>query len=336
MVWVSPFGLAIIVLFNVIAALFFVRLLFIRNVAGGSLVLRSFEVRPQPASVQSDVIRVEGRRGGLISYLLTLIGLDSTCTFRATPQYVEWVDSSLFGKTHAMVPLQHVACVWGGVTRPLLLLFFAGYFFLNAFLSLITFGVHLESFVLCLLLVVAAGVSIVFYFLKQRFFVVIRSEAGPEIAFSMTPSVLEGQTVDFPKALAAVQLLKNLTLGALQGAPMTVVATPQQTPAYPVPDQSQSSISPKVAPPPLTPQAESPLFTGPEPPPRQEPEPEDVFSLSDPEEVAMKALRRAVKLYNDGQHEEGVRLLQEIVRLNPGTKAARIAEGHLAKLGRRA
>lgn len=337
----SPGGLevfgALITFVNFVAACFLLGLIFFRSIAGGSLVLRSFELHSHPTSIQSDVIHVVGRRAGLISYFLTLLGLSSTCTFRVTHQYAEFVDSSLFGKTHAMVPLQHVVCVRGGVARPLLALFFVGLFLINGFLFLIAIAFELAFAILSLAFFTAAGSCLVYYFLRKKFFVLIRSEAGTEIAISFMPSVLEGQTVDFPKALMAVEVLKNLALDALHRTPPTTVAPAfEETPAYPVEDQSQVSISPRVTPPPLTPEAVSPISTGPEPPPSHEPEPEEVFSPQDPEEVAMKALREAVKTYNNGQHEEGIYLLQEVVRLNPGTKAARIAEKHLAKLGRHA
>lgn len=281
----------------------------------GSLVIRAFHLAPHPPTPTSPLVRVDGRPAGLISFLFTFIGLQWRYTFFATSQSIEFLASSVFGTRRVVVPVKHVAAIRGGTIRPL------GYFVVAAILFINSFGMPA---VVTLVFLALAALCVGWYFLKKKFFIEIVSEAGPEIGLYFGPSLLEAQMVDFTKVLAAVDILRDLISEGPAISPVTPAATPStEAPVFPSPAASP----PPFPPTPPTEQIAGAVFTGPPDTPPA-PSPEEM------EQAALKALREAVLTYNSGRREEGIQLLQDVVRLYPHTKAAQTAQGHLGRLGR--
>lgn len=304
----------------------------IHNAAVGSLVLRAFDLHVRPAGRETGLIQVVGRKAGLISFILTLIKLQSQCILTVTSPAVEFVSESLFGRHRIMVPLKHIVSLRGGIVRPL------GYIIASAILILIGFGLMMVSLLTpsdvapgfvatSVILMFVAVVFVVLYFLKRVFYIAIRSEAGPELAVRFQPSILEGRSIDFVQALIALDALQALILER-EVSPIKAARAEFAFPGF---DQ-WSSMAPAV-PPPVPAYSDSPVFVG--------PEPQEVVADSPPElpqqdreKEALKMLREAVATYNSGEREKGISLLEGVVRTYPGTKAAGAAQTHLSKLGR--
>lgn len=298
-----------------------------------ALVLRAFHLYTSLPGREAPLVHVVGRKGGLISFILTLLRLQNETHLMVTPLAVELETQSLFGVSRVTVPLGHIASVRGGVGRPLEYAIAAIICITLAFSSLLVGVVSRGAIVGALLFSLIAAGCVVLYFLRKAFFVRISSQAGLEIAVSFLPSLLEARPIDFAQAMSALDVLRYLVVQGREGVPPTSSAPITPSPTVVGPAPVATAPAGPVGTGAATPWA-NPVFTGPEsaasPPGLATPP----VSTHDAEEEALQALRRAVITYNEGNREEGIRLLEEVVQLYPGTKAAKTAQGHLSKLGR--
>ncbi len=83
------------------------------------LALQRFELRKQPQQPRFAVVQSVGRRRGVVSFLLTLLGLDTTTSLTVTPTSVQCRSASLFGERHHFIPLNRIAVLCAGFHRPL-------------------------------------------------------------------------------------------------------------------------------------------------------------------------------------------------------------------------
>jgi hypothetical protein len=145
----------------------------------------------------------------------------------------------------------------------------------------------------------------------------------------------------FISALSVV-IVRSTTLGS-QPVPQQI-SSKEVTPAVPTPSgeafpvgsgaasPSPPSIVETPAQPTFTP-LNGAVFTGSEASAEREATPPPLLDQTR-EQEAQRLLRDAVRTYNTGRREDGIELLRAVVQTYPGTKAARTAQGHLAKLDR--
>ncbi|WP_347244685.1 hypothetical protein [Thermogutta sp.] len=297
------------------------------------LILRAFHVYVSPAAREAPLVHVIGRRAGLIAYVLTLLGLQNETHLRVTPLAAELETRSLFGVSRVTVPVGHIASVRGGVRRPL------GYLIAAIICTILALSFWWTSFFwstsiagTLLFLLVALGLTVL-YFLRKSFFVKIYSQAGLEIAVAFFPSFLESKPLNLVQAMSALDVLRNLLVNGGGSVPPAVSAA-----VTPPPTADSSAAIPATPPGPIQTGVANPLanavFTGAEPATARGVGAGQPVFTAEIENEALQALRRAVITYNEGNREEGIRLLEGIVRDYPGTKVAKIAQGHLSKLGR--
>jgi hypothetical protein len=90
--------------------------------SGPALVLKKFSIN-KTATGQVPIIDIIGRQSGLITWFLTLIGLDTTSSLKVTATDFSLRDTSLFGQQHSVIALSSISSVHCGYRKPVVYLF---------------------------------------------------------------------------------------------------------------------------------------------------------------------------------------------------------------------
>ena len=279
-----------------------------------NLVLQKL-VAHEPASGEATpAIELVGRQQGIISFLLTLVGISPITDFRVTVDELCCNSTSLFGRHNHSVPLRAISSIAAGVRKPVGYLFVAFVFLvLGVFGGLWRGGLYefLLSFMVC---GAFAGVFIWLYAINKRFFVSVYTQGGPPILLSLKPNVIEGVPLDLERALQVVKIIRDRVVAS--GAPPTAISNPT-----PVPSRNDH-------------QAVQPT-----------PEPAEVFSsqrstseYSDYSENVFAErpetlLQQARDLIKQGKREEAIKVLRGIVLGFPDSSEAGLANATLEKAG---
>lgn len=150
------------------------------------------------------VIRVEGRREGIMTWLMVALGMDTSISLTATWSDVELRCTSFFqGFIVQSIPIHQIAMVEGGFVRPWLLLAFAvlatmcGFWMMwvNSKLTFLVAGL------------LVAVVCVVFYLLAKTMTLAIQANSGHTIRIQVKRSVIEGIVVSEETAVMLVGAL---------------------------------------------------------------------------------------------------------------------------------
>ena len=101
-----------------------------------ALALQEKEINPEGPCY----VRLVGRKSGLIDWLLTICGVNTTTTLEIYADRIEYSYGSLSGKILEVIPLSKVSNLLCGRFKPFILLVLAAIMFLAAFA---TFGLTL-------------------------------------------------------------------------------------------------------------------------------------------------------------------------------------------------
>ena len=153
-------------------------------------------------SINSDgpvYVHIMARKAGLISWFLTLFGVDSTTTFNVYSDRIEFREGSLSGQLGTVMPLRSISITTCGYTKPIVLLVFAVIFVLAA---IPTFGISL----------LLAGLCLIFYFLNKSLLISVVSNSGWPALICFKRSVIEGINVDYDQAQRVIRIINELML----------------------------------------------------------------------------------------------------------------------------
>ncbi len=219
-----------------------------KYVGSSSYVLDSFSLNPA-ATGEDPFIQISGRHQGLISWLMTLLGMETRIDLTVGAR--EWVlrSGSFAGMLTTSVPLGHVEETVCGYQRSLMALFFTVFFSLNCLwtglVSLVPLvqilsadsesarehfsamlSTNLEMLLVWLALAFIAGA--VYYFSKRIAFAVSHQHVS---GFVFKRSFIGGHVVDLAQMEEAAFLLNRLVRAAYYEEPG--VNIPQFTPKDP-------------------------------------------------------------------------------------------------------
>lgn len=135
-------------------------------------------------------VEIVARKSGLISWLLSLIGVDSTFTFRAYLDRLESEEGSLSGRLNTVIPLSALDTFTYGFTKPMQLLVGA------IVLLVVGLASMANSAVIGFLLLIVAGVFAVLYYLRKSLVLNFSTNGANGILFVFKRSVIEGVNVD--------------------------------------------------------------------------------------------------------------------------------------------
>ncbi len=241
-VWLSTLIIAALITFAAVRGA--------RNkfVAAASLVLERFSI--SPAASAEPAIHISGRHKGIISWILTNLGMENRVELTVTDK--DWTirEGSLAGMSVACVPLKRIRATICGYQRSLLAFFLAVFFAVNAvwsFLGVIPvlFAVFVAGteesrqllaataalvFYIIFGWLVACGIAVIIYYASKR--VALGVYVGRVYGIVFKRSFIENKVIDLDAAEQATALLNRLVSSTVYGIPLDQVPPP----SAPIPD----------------------------------------------------------------------------------------------------
>lgn len=193
------------------------------NIGGSILVLRRFQIDETGATGAH--VLIEAREAGLISFILTLIGLDPNSSLKVTRGSISFRTSSVFGSSQVSTPLPNLGAFVGGYKKPFFALvlsaitLFFGFFFFGMFYG--DFGL-----ILTLTLWACSLVSLVYYLLNKVMFIGFETSGGGTYGFAFKASVIEGVGIDINRVEQTIDYVNSLISSAALGEVVIESAKP--------------------------------------------------------------------------------------------------------------
>ncbi|HEV7402476.1 MAG TPA: hypothetical protein VGO11_06105 [Chthoniobacteraceae bacterium] len=165
---------------------------------------------------------IVGRREGLVSWILALVGIDATTSITVSGARIEFEEASLSGRTKRLIPLTSVCSTLYGYAKPwkkaLIIMFIVG--------ALVVFGSGLfsgqspgfGSFVLGLLLGFGAGA--LHYVLNRQFTLGFVEDSGVVSSIRFKRSIVENQEINEVQA----SYVSEVTQALIESTKLSLVA----------------------------------------------------------------------------------------------------------------
>jgi hypothetical protein len=193
-------------------------------VSGTRIVLTDFRVDDNPAA--ETAVEIVGRAAGIVSWILTLLRLQTETRLIVTRNEISIRQASLSGMQNIYIPLGKVTTTVCGYQRSIVALGFAMYFSAEFLLSLLTGAIGSSdpaagagsalAFAVAGLGAVAnlvlAAIAILVYFLTKKIGISIETTHARGVVFKR--SVIENVSIDLPEALHAIQVINNRVIAA--------------------------------------------------------------------------------------------------------------------------
>jgi hypothetical protein len=146
-----------------------------------TLVIKSWSVNPD-ASAGQPHLRVVGRESGIVSFVLSLVGISATTSLIVTSRHIEYERGSLSGFERSITPMSNVSATYYGRFKPWKLA-----------LAIATISVPLISFFgLGLIGILSAGL---YYYLNKKLTLGFVANSGKSSSLVFKRSVIEGQEI---------------------------------------------------------------------------------------------------------------------------------------------
>lgn len=156
-------------------------------------------------------IHLKGRKGGLLSKLLSMLGIDDTTTFDVYEDRIEFASGSVFGRTTEVIPLSAVCNVGTGYVKPVALLVFGILCILSGLMSM--FVPNMQTWLSLITLLIGAA-AFAGYFLGKTMMVYARSTGADLDVIAFKRSVIENLKIDDEEAKRIVLIMNSLVLKA--------------------------------------------------------------------------------------------------------------------------
>lgn len=157
-----------------------------------ALATREFSVNNQ-GSQQTPWVRIVGRPAGVVDFLMTLVGIDTTTVFEVYSDRIVYQRSSLSGSMKTQYPLTAIAGTTAGYFKP---------------------AIYLALAVITAPTIVLPILFVVLYFFNKALLVGVEATSGSFSAIAFKSSVIEGRKVDRADAEAVTAIINRLVLQA--------------------------------------------------------------------------------------------------------------------------
>lgn len=189
-----------------------------------ALVIKSWSVKTSPTA-NEPYVRILGRESGLLSFLLSLVGVDATTTLVITHTHMEFETGSLSGFIRRITPFAHMSSAFYGRFKPwktaggllLFTLFVSG--------SLVGKGGVLSTLGLLLLLVGGVG-ALIYYFLNRELTLGFHEDSGAALGITFKRSVIEGQEINEEALRRIIAIVEHLLAGTPVPAQVSLGGAP--------------------------------------------------------------------------------------------------------------
>ena len=135
-------------------------------------------------------VHIVARQGGVLAFIISLIGIDSTTVFDVYADRLEFVEGSLFGRLTTCMPLSSVSVATSGFVKPFMWLL------LGIPLSFVCIGIPM----------------VIGYFLCKSLVVSVTSNGGQAVTICLKRSIIEGVAINEETAFKIVQIIKERTM----------------------------------------------------------------------------------------------------------------------------
>ncbi len=168
-------------------------------------VIKSWRSNNTPDS-DGNYVLIEGRREGLVSWLLSLFKIEPTVMIRVTQDRIEFAEGSLAGNVRRIIPMLGVCSTLYGYQKPwqkavallVVLAWFGG--MLGAFVGGGAIGGAGAALGGLAAVVVAAVVAVIYYYLNKTLTLGFVENSGVINIIQFKRSVIEGQQIDEQQA----------------------------------------------------------------------------------------------------------------------------------------
>ncbi|MDO9094198.1 MAG: hypothetical protein Q7U99_16360 [Rubrivivax sp.] len=155
-----------------------------------ALVLKQWKMA-KTADAQGNYVHLVGREGGLLAWLLSLLGIDPTTEIEIKDKIVVFTVGSLAGREKRVIPINSVCSAYYGYEKPWKM-------------ALVIGAVLMPLFFVGLL----AGP--LYYFLNKQLSVGVVENSGWSGSFAFKRSVIEGQNIDENSAYEVIEVVRML------------------------------------------------------------------------------------------------------------------------------
>jgi hypothetical protein len=178
------------------------------------LVIKQWKADTRPIDSDNNYVSISGREGGLISWVLSLLGVDATTHLRVGIQRIEFLSSSLAGRATNLVPLESISSTYFGYHKPwkaALAIFFLIFFFGTSIASS-PFGRSIGDQLAVILVVMAVGAiaAIVYYYLNRLLTLGFIESSGVIHAIRFKRSVIENIEIDETQSQNVCMIIQRL------------------------------------------------------------------------------------------------------------------------------
>lgn len=143
------------------------------------------------ANEEGNYVHLVGREAGLLDWILSQMGIDSTTEIEIKDHLIIFKVASLAGKQTRVIPMKSVCSAYYGYLKPWKLALILGVVLLPIyFLGLI--------------------VGPLYYFLNKNLSVNVVETSGWDGGFSFKRSLIEGQNIDENKAYEVFDIIRSL------------------------------------------------------------------------------------------------------------------------------
>lgn len=170
-------------------------------------VIKSWNVNVKPDS-NGSYITIVGRMAGLISYLLSICGIDPTVTLRVNSKNLFFTEGSLAGTKHNVIPLRNISSVLYGYHKPW-----------QAMLVLLALGASLafclgnaaeSGIVAFVVFAIFTVIALAYYALSKKLIIGVIGFGSETFQVVFKRSVIEGKNIDEENAKYVGQVLQSL------------------------------------------------------------------------------------------------------------------------------
>ncbi len=166
-----------------------------RTIGNNALVLKEFSINREGP----EYVHIVARKSGLISWILTTMGIDSTTTFRVFADRIIFEEGSLSGNLSTTMPLRSISIATCGYTKPFIYI-------------LLTIIMTLATFLIFPLFILLAGLFLFLYFHNKALVVAVVTNSGWPASVCFKSSIIEGVEIKYEQAKDAVNIINELIL----------------------------------------------------------------------------------------------------------------------------
>lgn len=156
-----------------------------------ALVIKKWHASKLKANQKGNYVHLMGREGGLMAWILSLIGIDPVSEVEIKGDLIKFTNASLAGKETRIIPMRSVTSAYYAYEKP----------WKNALIL----GVVLMPLMLSGLLI-----GPLYYYLNKSLSVGVVEKSGWTGSFSFKRSIIEGENIEEEEAYEVVEIIRSL------------------------------------------------------------------------------------------------------------------------------